>query len=348
MNPLRISLIAAGVVLAFVAVVAAGGAYSASNDWAAKVDGREISERDFLAELKQLQDNPAAQSFGIPESSPGSVASGVSAAWLARSVQNTIVELELERRDIEVTDQHLAQAEAEVVQQFGGPEVWDGFDAWFQEREIQGLANLLALSQAVGGAPTEEQLREEFEANKELLARACTSHILVEPGQQELAEQIKAQLEEGGDFAELAQEHSIDTNSAQNGGEVGCFARGGGLVASYEAAMFSLEVGEISDPVESQFGFHIIRLDALEEPTFEEVRPQLEQSLQGQAQQRFAEAMGRVLSEAEIEVNPKYGSVDLDDPDGRFVVPPPVPTVPDSLPVGDDEPVDGGSFELTP
>lgn len=346
MNPLRITLIVAGVILAFVVVVAAGGAYSSSSDWAAKVDGREISEREFLKELEQLQENPAAQSFGIPESSPGSVASGVSAAWLARSVQNTIVELELERRDIEVTEQHIAQAEAGVVQQFGGPEVWDGFDDWLQEREIQRLANLLALSQAIGGAPTEEQLEEEFEANKELLARACTSHILVET--QELAEEIRTQLEEGADFAELAQEHSIDTNSAQNGGEVGCFARGGGLVASYEAAMFSLDVGEISDPVQSQFGFHIIRLDALEEPTFEEARPQLEQSLQGQSQQRFAEVMGQVLAETEIEVNPKYGSVDLEDPQGRFVIPPASPTVPDSLPVGDDEPAGGGSFELTP
>lgn len=346
MNPLRITLIVAGVILAFVAVVAAGGAYSANNDWAAKVDGREISESDFLAELEQLQNNPAAQSFGIPDSPPGSVASGVSAAWLARSVQNTIVELELERREIEVTDQHLAQAETEVVQQFGGPEAWEGFDAWFQAREIQRLAELLALSEGVGGTATEEQLREEFEANKEQLTQACTSHILVET--QELAAEIKAQLEEGDDFAELAQEHSIDTNSAQNGGEVGCFARGAGLVASYEAAMFSLDVGEISDPVQSQFGFHIIRLDALEEPTFEEARPQLEQSVQGQTQQRFAEVMGQVLSEAEIEVNPKYGSVDLEDPAGRFVTPPSIPTVPDSLPVGGDEPVDGGSLELTP
>lgn len=346
MNPLRITLIVAGVILAIVAVVAAGGAYSVSNDWAAKVDGREISERDFLRELEQLRNHPNAQDFGVREVSPGSIASDFSAGWLLRSVQNTIVELELERREIEVTDQDLAQAESQIVQQFGGPEAWDGFDRWFQERQIRDFAKLLVLIDAIGGQPSEEQLREEFEANKELLAQACTSHILVET--QELAAEIRAQLEGDGDFAELAQEHSIDTNSAQNGGDVGCFARGAGLVAPYEAAMFSLDVGEISDPVQSQFGFHIIRLDALEEPTFEEARPQLEQSAQGQAQQRFAEVMGRVLSEAEIEVNPKYGSVDLDDPAGRFVTPPSIPTVPDSLPVGGDEPVDGGSFELTP
>lgn len=346
MNPSRIVLIVGGVVLALALIAAAGGAYSSSGDWAAKVDGRAISERDLLDELEQLREHPDAAQFGFPESSPGAVSSQVSSAWLARSVQNVIVELEIERRDVEVTDEHVAAAEANAVQSFGGAEAWDAFAPWFREREIRSLANLLALSEVIGGPPSEADLRAAYEAQKELLARSCTSHILVETLEE--AEEIKAQLDEGGDFAALAAEHSIDTASAENGGEIGCLRRGEGLVPSYEATAFSLGVGEISDPVESEFGFHVIRVDDVQEPTFEEARPQLEQLAQGQAQQRFAEVMGQVLTEADIEVNPKYGSLDLEDPEGRFVVPPPAPTVPDSLPVGDEEPEGADLFSPVP
>lgn len=346
MTPVRLVLLAVGLVASVALVAVVGGAYSGSGDWAAKVNGREISERDFLRELEQLRDNEAAaQALQLPPSSDGSIASGVSAAWLSRLIQDTLVELEVERRDVEVGRRHRQEAEQAIVQQFGGPQVWDGFEDWFRERQTRRLASLLALTDTIGGTVTEEQLRAEYDARKEFLEQACTSHILVE--NEEQAREVEAQLDEGADFGELAREHSIDTNSAANGGEIGCFGRGEGLVAPYETAMFSLEEGEISEPVETQFGFHIIRLDRLETPTFEEARPQLESSVRGQSQQRFAEVMGGVLADADIEVNPKYGSRSVDDPTGRIVVPPSSPVVPEELPTG-DEPPDTGGIRLTP
>lgn len=74
------------------------------------------------------------------------------------------------------------------------------------------------------------------------------------------AEALLQQLRDGADFAELAQEHSEDTVSAEKGGDLGLFPRGQ-MVAPFDEAVFALEVGALSEPVRTTFGFHIIRLD---------------------------------------------------------------------------------------
>lgn len=71
------------------------------------------------------------------------------------------------------------------------------------------------------------------------------------------ADDLKAQLDDGADFGELAAEHSDDTGSAQQNGELG-YVSEGQMVEEFETALFELEPGQISEPVESQFGYHII------------------------------------------------------------------------------------------
>ena len=71
------------------------------------------------------------------------------------------------------------------------------------------------------------------------------------------ADDLKAQLDDGADFGELATEHSDDTGSAQQNGELG-YVSEGQMVEEFETALFELEPGQISEPVESQFGYHII------------------------------------------------------------------------------------------
>lgn len=71
---------------------------------------------------------------------------------------------------------------------------------------------------------------------------------------------IQKKLEEGADFAQLAREYSDDTESARNGGELGFFVRGW-MVPEFEEAAFGLRVGEVSDIVETEFGYHLIRCE---------------------------------------------------------------------------------------
>jgi len=93
-------------------------------------------------------------------------------------------------------------------------------------------------------------------------------------------------------FADLARKNSQDQGSAPNGGDLDFFARGA-MVKSFEDAAFSMKKGDISDVVESEFGYHIIRLTDIKAPkvrSFEEMKPQLEADLKKQqAQRKFAE-----------------------------------------------------------
>ena len=128
---------------------------------------------------------------------------------------------------------------------------------------------------------SEEEVQAEYDAQygtAEAAMEFNASHILVET--EEEAQALIAELAEGADFAELAQERSIGP-SGPNGGELGWFTAGM-MVPSFEEAVFALDVGEVSAPVETQFGWHVIILNDRREqepPGLEQVRAELEDGL---------------------------------------------------------------------
>ncbi|MFN3396237.1 MAG: peptidylprolyl isomerase [Thermodesulfovibrionales bacterium] len=95
--------------------------------------------------------------------------------------------------------------------------------------------------------------KEEFMTNNQIRA----SHILVKT--EEEAKSIFNDVKKGADFAKLAQSKSIDSGSAKNGGDLGYFSRGQ-MVPEFESVAFKLKVGEISKPVRTQYGYHIIKV----------------------------------------------------------------------------------------
>lgn len=133
----------------------------------------------------------------------------------------------------------------------------------------------------------------DFEGSDEFNA----SHILVET--EDKAKEIKAQLDDGADFAEMAKEHSTGP-SGPNGGELGWFGPGQ-MVPEFEAAVIALDKGQISEPVKTQFGWHLVTLNdkrKTEAPELEQVRAELTQTLQqGVIQARIDE----LTREADID-----------------------------------------------
>lgn len=116
-------------------------------------------------------------------------------------------------------------------------------------------------------------------------------HILVPS--EEVARDLAEQIARGGDFAELAKQHSADPGTKGHGGMLGYFARGQ-MVPAFEQAAFELKPGEVSEPVQSKFGWHLIKVEDRRQkpiPTFEEVREQILNSLIHQQTQAEAERL---------------------------------------------------------
>ena len=133
---------------------------------------------------------------------------------------------------------------------------------------------------AVDFEPSEETITDIYLADRELYRseeRRDVSHILLDAEQANTANELVARLRDGEEFETLVAEYSSDLASAENGGNIGWISRGASA-PEFEASAFSLEVDEISDPVESSFGTHIIRVNEIEAEEilpFEEVRDEL-------------------------------------------------------------------------
>lgn len=122
-------------------------------------------------------------------------------------------------------------------------------------------------------------------------------HILVES--EDKAKEIVDKLAKGGDFAQLAKENSKDPGSKEDGGMLGFFGRGQ-MVPAFEEAVFRLKKGEVSPPVKSQFGYHVIKLEDRREkklPSFDEVK---ERILNSMIQQKAQEVANGLRTKAKI------------------------------------------------
>ncbi|MDD5263395.1 MAG: peptidylprolyl isomerase [Candidatus Bipolaricaulis sp.] len=137
-----------------------------------------------------------------------------------------------------------------------------------------------AVGKQVAGTiePSEAEIGTYFEKNLARYDQAeqvQASHILVDT--LETANSVRAKLEAGGDFAALAKEYSLDAGTRDKGGDLGWFGRGQ-MVKEFEEAAFSLKKGELSQPVKTAYGYHIIRITDRKEartPTLAEVREQV-------------------------------------------------------------------------
>lgn len=137
-------------------------------------------------------------------------------------------------------------------------------------------------------AVTEQELKDHYEQVKERFEspeRRQARHILITTGDgvddaaaSRKADELAAQAKSGADFAELAKQNSKDPGSAQQGGDLG-WAQRGMFVGPFEEALFSMKPGEISGPIKTQFGYHVIKLEKVEAGQvrpYDDVRAELE------------------------------------------------------------------------
>lgn len=154
------------------------------------------------------------------------------------------------------------------------------------ENENRGFVSGVALQQVVTGAVTDEALQAAYDARfKDAVPQTeyNAAHILVET--KEKADELKAQIEGGADFAELAKANSTDPGSGANGGDLGWFGTGM-MVKPFEDAVVAAEVGKVAGPIETQFGWHLILVKetrAAAQPTLDDLREELAAEIEQKA-----------------------------------------------------------------
>lgn len=154
------------------------------------------------------------------------------------------------------------------------------------ENEQRGYISGVAIERVVAEAVTDEALQAAYDARFKDAApqtEYSAAHILVET--EEEAEKLKADLAGGADFAELAKAHSTDTGSGAAGGNLGWFGLGV-MVKPFEDAVVGATVGEVTGPIATDFGFHLILVKetrVAEQPTLDMVRDELAAEIENAA-----------------------------------------------------------------
>ncbi|WP_203338874.1 peptidylprolyl isomerase [Planococcus beijingensis] len=238
------------------------------------------------------------------------MAASTGPATLEALISNEVVNQEADKAGIEVTQKELDAEMAVYEESYGGTEALE------QALTASGMtmADLkeemdiyLKVEKIVGPdiKISDEQIKTYFEENKDSFnqpSQVEASHILV--ATEEEADEVKAKLDDGSDFAEMAAEYSTDTSNAENGGALGAFGAGE-MAPEFEEAAFSMEVDEISEPVQTDYGFHIIQMTgktAAVEANLEDSKEQIKETL-------FDEALNTKYAEWLAEKTESYDIV---------------------------------------
>jgi peptidyl-prolyl cis-trans isomerase C len=273
---------------------------------------QEFAEQSGLGEL-----SPGSPQYeaAIAQIMPQLVQIEVAKAY-AEEKGITVSEKEVDREIETIKDEIAQQAQAQG-QDVGRDEAFEQAlqQAGITESELrdqirENLPIQKVQERVAGDAEASQKEVEAFyEENKTLQfttpEQRCVRHILFNKDQKEKAEEVKSQLEEGGDFAKLARENSQDPQSAENGGDLGCLGKGE-TVPNFEEAVFSAEQGEIVGPVETEFGYHLIEvteINAERTQPLEEVEPQIREQLSTDKQ---AQEFNAWLQDQEKKRNVRY------------------------------------------
>jgi parvulin-like peptidyl-prolyl isomerase len=293
-----------------VVLVACSGADVAARVGDLEITHAQVRERaDLFRFLGGLNQQPCGTPAG------GETAGAACARFaLGNLVQSGVMDGYVQRKGIELGPRAVADALAGLDASLGQGELDRQLkDAGLTRADVVELASDSLLVQEVAGAIAEERVGEdallsEYESRPLEFTTVEVQHILVgsETEAIDAYRQVTAPGATEETFAALARRISTDTESAENGGGYPA-TPASQYVSEFAEVAVGLEPGEIGRPVQTQFGWHVIRLVDEQVIPFAQVREQLLQELSGTTFQDWFRQRARAL---EIEVNPRYGRFD--------------------------------------
>jgi citrate lyase gamma subunit len=321
--------------------------------YAALVNGSSISRTSLDEELSDISHNkPFVQQAVDVQGGPGPIEGASAGSYnkafvaqlLTQRIEYDLVHQELVRRKALPSPSDLQQARTTVTQRYTSQnpgDLFNPFPARYQDTLVQRQADVAALA----GNISDATLQQYYQTHpSSFITEICVRHILLTDkdlnGQINYtttkadADKVKSQLDSGADFATLAKSDSKDTGSAANGGQLKGTAQDGclnssdaqQLVQEFQQAMLTLPINKISDPVKTQFGYHIIQV------TSRPIAPFNDQTKSSVRQAAFTDLLNKLVQGAKLKVSPEFGTFDKKgNPSAGTspgVVPPPVPKPP--------------------
>jgi foldase protein PrsA len=288
---------------------------------AATVGDTKITDDSIQTELEEIKGNTEYR--GALEQAYGTSLAGVSkgtfgsefvAQVLSLRIYYQLLENDLKEQGKVVTADDRKEASDTVEQQFAS--LGEGVLKKFSAEERKRLTD----QQALVTVASKSDPQEYYDQHPEQFTDACVSHILIDSRNQSAAkakakaEDVKAQLEKGGDFAALAKANSVDTGSADKGGDLGCTSLGV-YVEAFAKAAYKAPLNQVTDPVKSDFGYHLIVVKSRTPKSYAEVKDQVAS--------KASDAQSTVLDEflvkatcktkGNVKIDPKYGRWDTSE-----------------------------------
>lgn len=246
----------------------------------AKSDAGNISENEFYNELKSRYGETVLREM-----------------LLKKVLLNTY------SLDEDEVEEHVSDAKEQWGENF---EMWLIQEGYENEETFRDVITVsLLYDQAIfdGIEVSDDEVKDTYDRMKEEIE---ARHILVMD--EETAKEVKEKLDEGEDFADLATEYSTDPGSSQEGGELGYFSALK-MVSEFENAAYSLKIDEISDPVKSEMGYHIIQVTDRREneqelQPFEEIEEHIFTQLRNRklSQDEAKEKIDKLILDANIDI----------------------------------------------
>jgi foldase protein PrsA len=313
---------------------------------AATVNGEKIAIEDVEKVIDQLR---ASENFAEMAKQAGGedkLERQAEQARLSQLINRAVLEPIAEERGLEVTDTEVTERLDSIKESpdFAEEGAFEDFLAsqGLSEDQARELIHDSILEEKLREdvtkdlGPSDEELQAYYDEHEADFTQYDASHILVkkEAEARDLLRQLRAAPEgELKDlFAELAKKNSTDTGSGANGGNLG-LAPASQYVPPFAEALGKLEIGVVSDPVKTEFGFHLILVLDKKVATFEESKETIAQQLGGPAiDEAYRDFILAAYEEADIRVNPKYGEFSPEERRVKDADPSEVPGVTEDSP----------------
>jgi hypothetical protein len=303
---------------------ACGSGSGTSSSDAFSTNGHVRSRSSFEEDLKAYRDNADfATAIATQITVKGTAAGSLNADFVRQTIgfeiDYELIHEELAAQKVGISPSAATEGKRIAALRVGGDAVWAKFPQGFRDRQTLAWSEVVQLRLQYAGVKSldDATLQAAFTQDSTAYGRRCLSHILVKTLDE--ATQIEAQLKSGGDFATIAKAKSIDTGSGANGGQLRNQSDGtcqtkaqidSSYIKEFYTAADAAAVGVPTDPVQSQYGYHIILVTKVEDAVFNDSKEAVKSALLSKGNTKFAAWQKDALAKAKITVDPQYGQWD--------------------------------------